>query len=513
MESASFSIDNLEICVDGNTSTLAILQRIFIEKNGFNNVKVIQGFGFDENTSSKIINSGSAKLMIRCCSPGWQKDLEILTYYKIPYIYLIDDNFWCLLGDSELELFYQNPLVRQTLESMVRNACFVVCHTQKFASFLRFYSNNVRVIPAFFDFSCLENNSSKPISSDEFRIGIVGNIAKSSDIDWLVPVVENVLKERGENVFFEFFGYIPAALKDNPHVRYFQAINDYKEFIKCQFDRGWMLGLAPLNDTQFSMYKTDNKFREFGGCQIAGVYSNCTVYQEVVQDDVTGWLLNNVHDEWIDKIIHLVDHPSETINVGINACNFVRKNLSLEHALIEWEKLFFDYDKFNEKENINILFKKSILKIFRIKSNNGPKIFNKNSLASDISFNQLNFSLSRNSVVMIDAGDELSTEVVAPISGDFLWSALVATFGKKLSGIVNFTVLQDGVSISFLSIKAESLEDAGVIKISSKIIAGARIVIIIKNNSYGPVGFFCLNKNSVTKFKSTNAVFPFGVFA
>ena len=277
-----------------------------------------------------------AFFMVRVASPhAWPNIMALINSGK-PYAYLIDDNFWLLLDQTPLSDFYKNWSVRKTLEAAVSGASAVLCHSRRFRDFLHNYNRRVAVVPAYFDFECLVGLPEQLPEPGERRIGIVANVSRAADLAIVVPAIQSIADQSDEDVFFEFCGYIPPELAGHPKIRYFEPVRDYPTFIRMQYGRNWLLGLAPLQETAFSAYKSNNKFREFGGCRTAAIYSDVTVYRESVVDGQTGWLVENSPDAWRKQIIAALADPALARQVGANARAEVAAHYSIDQVRKSW---------------------------------------------------------------------------------------------------------------------------------------------------------------------------------
>src|SRR5207244_7226956 len=77
----------------------------------------------------------------------------------------------------------------------------------------------------------------------------------------------------------------------------------FGEFARAGFD----IGLAPLRDEVFYRSKSNNKFREYAACHIAGVYSDVDVYSACVRDGQTGILVSAESGTWFKALSRLVE--------------------------------------------------------------------------------------------------------------------------------------------------------------------------------------------------------------
>ncbi|MBX9695920.1 MAG: glycosyltransferase, partial [Cyanobacteria bacterium] len=79
----------------------------------------------------------------------------------------------------------------------------------------------------------------------------------------------------------------------------------YDEFLKQFYSFQFDIGLAPLDDSVFSQCKNNTKFRDYGACGVAGIYSDVPVYSNSVIDGVTGLLVQNSPDGWCNALLRL----------------------------------------------------------------------------------------------------------------------------------------------------------------------------------------------------------------
>lgn len=272
-------------------------------------------------------------LFIRCGDPTMRYWVDILRYIGRPYVYYIDDNFWLIEGQSELARYYNSDEVRKTLDASVRGAAKVLTNTAPLARFLEHFNSSVDILPPFFDFSLIEGIEAE--STDEIRIGFAGSPSRVGDLELIAPVIPVLLKKY-PSVVFEFAGAMPPGVGVNDRVRFFPHTARYSDFIKFQAKRAWAIGLAPLVDNEANRCKTNNKFREYGACGIAGVYSAVGPYIDSVEDGLTGALVENSVEAWTQAICNLVASPEARSSLGSKARDIVREQYGVDKVAARW---------------------------------------------------------------------------------------------------------------------------------------------------------------------------------
>jgi glycosyltransferase involved in cell wall biosynthesis len=142
----------------------------------------------------------------------------------------------------------------------------------------------------------------------------------------LVPVVRHFLDQYGDEVIFEFIGWMPEGLSELPNVVLHSWIADYDAFLEFKQGRRWDVGIAPLIGDAFDQFKTDNKYREYAGCGIPGVYSRVSPFAETVRDRATGLLVDNEPGAWIAALEQMVRSPELRASIAAAATDDVRRN-------------------------------------------------------------------------------------------------------------------------------------------------------------------------------------------
>lgn len=279
------------------------------------------------------LDSHTVPVFVRC----WDHDLmlwiELLRRAKHPYLYYLDDNFWELEGESPLARHYRRLDVRQSLEFAVSNAHEVLTNSEILAAYLQRFGARLRVLPAFFDFALIEGCVRE--QTQEFRIGFAGSSTRGDDLQLVGPAIQPIL-DRLPNAVFEFCGVMPDGVEPGPGIRFFEHTRSYADFIRFQAERNWAIGVAPLRDTPANRAKTNNKYREYGACGIAGVYSDMPPYQGTVQPGITGLLVEPSGDAWVSAILRLALEPDQRQRIASSAERDVREKYCVETVAGVW---------------------------------------------------------------------------------------------------------------------------------------------------------------------------------
>lgn len=285
------------------------------------------------------ISANTIPLFVRCGDPCVVHWVEMLKQADHPYVYYIDDNFWQINGSTPLSRYYQHPIVRHSLQVAISNANKVLTNSIELASVVSRINERVTVLPAFFDFCFIEGVALD--QTDEIRIGFAGSTSRVDDLEIIRPIVGPILQKH-PNAVFEFAGVLPKGITPNDRIRYFPYMQSYSAFIRFQAERNWAIGLAPLIDHEANRCKTDNKYREYGACGIAGVYSSIPPYEHSVRDGVTGVLTDNSYISWLTKVTELVVNVPKREALGRNASRYVKEEYCVKSVARKWALLFVE---------------------------------------------------------------------------------------------------------------------------------------------------------------------------
>lgn len=99
-------------------------------------------------------------------------------------------------------------------------------------------------------------------------------------------------------------------------------LEEYRDFMKVS---RFVVGLAPLPEGGFSQYKYANKYLEYTLMGIAGIYSDCMPYTQVVCHKKNGLLCKNDPESWRSAIEQVVEASDLIQRCASNAQADVRE--------------------------------------------------------------------------------------------------------------------------------------------------------------------------------------------
>ena len=307
------------LLADGDIPTTRILAQAL--GAGFGDVEIRtseQLFGANVDRRGVVIS--------RLCHPrfGWLP--HHLRERGCRYLYFLDDNFWELTPDVDVHLapFYQNPAVVATLDAFVRRAHATLVMSRRLGDYIAVRHPHARIeyiVPGFDAFgghARAESVATAPKREGEIRVGYPTS-RRPNVAPLLVPVIAELARRHAGRLSFEFVGWAPDAVIGLPGVHLHPHIADYSRYLAFMNSRQWDIGIAPLVGAPFEAFKTQVKYREYGGCGIAGAYSRVAPYTDYVVDGATGLLVDNTSDAWIRALERLIGDTDLRATIARNA--------------------------------------------------------------------------------------------------------------------------------------------------------------------------------------------------
>jgi hypothetical protein len=336
-QDASFAVAPPPLLVaDGDIPTTQLLARVLCAAHGGVEIRYPETlFGADVHRAHVAIS--------RFCHPSHAWLPDYLAARGIGYVYVLDDNFWALTPevDPYLAPFYGHPATVETLDRFIGRARAVAVMSRRLGEVIagRLPGTRIEYLNPPFDTdvanALLRAAAAPPREDGVVRIGYPTS-RRPSVAALLEPVVRHVAQRYAGRVAFEFVGWMPDALAGVPGVSLLPHVADYARYLELKVSRQWDIGLAPLAGGAFDACKTSVKYREYGGCRVAGVYGDVPPYSDDVADGATGLLVPHRADAWIATLERLVDSPELRAAIAANAHADVEARFSQRASARRW---------------------------------------------------------------------------------------------------------------------------------------------------------------------------------
>lgn len=244
-------------------------------------------------------------------------------------VYFLDDDLMNVPTQSGSSVYFSDNSIQRNLKEMLcLSDCLWVVNPRVGEKYSQFCSNWF-YSPVALDVEKIRLQQ-KANSRDKVRVLYAGSADHEYVIKkYLVPAIKNVNKQFHDKVEFIFLGADPDA-PDVENVKYYPFFSDYEEYVTFVQNGGFVLGLAPVMDSEFHKCKYYNKFVEYTTHGLAGIYSDLEPYRGIVQHDETGYLCDNTIEAWTTEIINAINHPDEVVKIQNRAVDFLRDYLNPE---------------------------------------------------------------------------------------------------------------------------------------------------------------------------------------
>jgi glycosyltransferase involved in cell wall biosynthesis len=298
------------------------------------------GVELDSRTIAQMnpedLQPGVLPIFCRTADVRSREWMRQLTQAKWPFLYYIDDDFWSLDKATELGRFYGRPIVRKALAHAIENSFVTLASTNYLASKLAGFEADIRVMTPHVHPYLLERTArvGERGRKGRLRLGFASNISRLEDLSFLLPVLEDLLKQHADWEI-DFIGVAPDIDQAGGKVNFLPYQHDYYSYVDLIRERRWDIVLSPLRDTESARSKTSNKYREFAALGVPGVFSAVGAYKEVI-DGQLGIVVDNTAEAWRAGILRLADDAELRHSIARDATVDARNKYALERVVEEW---------------------------------------------------------------------------------------------------------------------------------------------------------------------------------
>lgn len=253
-----------------------------------------------------------------------------------PVIFDLDDNFWDIPYDTDPELarYHRLPPRLAQLEKYLSFSSLVRVYSPVLADRVSAFSKKIKMLKSGFDFSLVSAKVPKKTGNTSI-VYATSRIVDDQYHEFLSGIIR-VLDVYQDKVTLTICGCKPRELAGRRGVNLIPLYPDYDKFLMDFHAQGFDIGLAPLPNTIFHRSKNNTKFRDYGACRVAGVYSNIDVYSSCIEDGRTGILVENTPEGWFEGVSRLIENPALTENIKEAAYKRIYDNYRQELVEDEW---------------------------------------------------------------------------------------------------------------------------------------------------------------------------------
>ncbi|ENY3128725.1 glycosyltransferase [Vibrio cholerae] len=442
------------------------------------------------------------------CRNQSRRSYEILLEAKkngIFVVYDIDDNFFTIPTNTAIGRYHNFSERLFVTDMFISMSDCVTIYSRVFFEFLKTKSEKVKLLNTYFDLNLLNSKEKeKEKEKEKIKIAYASGRSPSRDIDECVEhALLDISNEFGDSIEIHYWRELPDILKSKNNVVRNPLVISYDEFVTTFNENEYAIGLAPLIEDDFFSCKTNNKYREYGACKTAGIYSNVKLYKFCIQNDKNGLLVDNTKEAWYGAIKKLINDHELRLSIAQNAYEDIKLNYSLDSSIVAWKEIIesrcikqknvllnvFRYEFRNDCISINIYSKShvSLYSEMLIKS-----LFNKASY-SDSSLNGWNANIVY--CYISDTGfNDFTRDFDSFYNGQML--------------LLDISCLKDNKRIEFIIEKVQCLKNIELI-FSEELLncswsfgenSGEYLACAIKHTLLNKMSFCFKEKNKLSKF-------------
>lgn len=248
---------------------------------------------------------------------------------KIPIIYESDD----LLNEipADHPEAQQGAAWKSGIEFAVRHAKAVVVSTEFLAAKYRELNSAVHVLPNYIDFDLFYRPVPQSAEPDgRINIGLLGSSIQPSNFALVDQALRALVERYGTRLHIDFVGWeCPQGWSGHPLTTFHTFVHQYVDYAAQLRQWNWDIALIPLASDEYNQCKSYIKWLDYSAAGIASVFSDVSVYSQVVTHEVTGLLMPNSSQAWLDAITQLIESPGKRHALAAAGQKQVREGFDL----------------------------------------------------------------------------------------------------------------------------------------------------------------------------------------
>ncbi|MEM9061899.1 MAG: hypothetical protein AAGD13_15675 [Pseudomonadota bacterium] len=244
-------------------------------------------------------------------------------------IYMLDDDVDAGVADMSLPFLYRQKLrmvERPAGKDLVRRADIAVVSSPLLEEMLSRHLETHLMMPYWSEgLAPLDHFDRAVLPGGRFEIAYLGSFAHRSDLQFLLPVLANLLA-RFETVHVHVpqRHALPSPFDLHPRVHRIPGLG-WTEYRTRLTERRFHVALYPLLDTPFNRARSPNKLIEHAVVGAAPIYSAEWRETERIVHGASGLCLPNTQHAWVDAIAALIRAPERARHLAEGARAVARR--------------------------------------------------------------------------------------------------------------------------------------------------------------------------------------------
>jgi len=270
---------------------------------------------------------------------GFASWMGLKLKHKKKMLLEIDDNVFHVDSSNPGHMaIYPGSEAYEVFKKQLQESDGVIVTTNNLKKYYKQFNKHIWVIPNSLDFNVWNTALKKKKAHKKVVIAWQGGTHHSLDLQLLNSVVPKVLKEFGDNVEFQFYGYMPDTLKIKGCT--FVTPTGVDKYIENMVRINPDIIIAPLCDNYLNRGRSNLRVIEAGAMSVPVVVSagKELPYQEVVSNSHGGYLAKNTAD-WVSALGILIKSPKLRKKLGVLLNGYVKKNYDVHDTVRKYKEI------------------------------------------------------------------------------------------------------------------------------------------------------------------------------
>ncbi len=276
--------------------------------------------------------------------------LQTIFDHRVPVVYESDDLLNAIPADHPEAAMGANW--KAGIEFAARNARAIVVSTEFLAAKYRALNPEVHVLPNFIDYDLFyrpvpsvpaSGNTAALPNADQapITIGLLGSSIQPSNFALVNATLKALVARYGARLKLYFVGWgCPEGWEQHPNVTLVGFVHEYVDYAAQLRQWNWDIALIPLEKDDYNQCKSYIKWLDYSAAGIATVFSDVSVYNEVVTHDKTGFLIPNSEQAWLHAVTMLIESPAKRHAMALAAQQEVKADFDLRDKAASYERIY-----------------------------------------------------------------------------------------------------------------------------------------------------------------------------